>query len=233
MVRILLLRLRFELVPEYLPQTDAAEGEKDGEELQGVARLGSFDGGEQGAAQDEVGSHGWPQSRAVAESPKTQDQEEQVYAGVDIAEARLGAVQPILPPAQVDGEVFDARAEKHVGEAAEGHEDVHEDGALGGALIGEGLEASVEAGGDLLVRWGIGVVFGEELGGLGALGLGVEGPVGKVGEVDGTVGGVPVDFAGAGEVEAPGLDPMLPAEMWVFAGVGGVARGEWFEEVEG
>ena len=47
------------------------------------------------------------------------------------------------------------------------------------------------------------------------------------------VGDVPVDLVGAGEVEAPGFDPVLKAEVGVFAGVGGVAGGEGLEGVEG
>ena len=152
---------------EELAEGDAGEDEEHGEVFEGVAGLGSFNGSEQGGAQKEVGSEGLPVGRAIAEGVEAQDKKDEIEGGVGVAEACLGVVVGVLPPAEIDGEVFDARAEEHVAEAAEGQEEVDEDGVVVSAGVGQLLEAGIEGWGELRIA----IVVVEELGGLLMLAL--------------------------------------------------------------
>lgn len=135
-------------------------------------------------------------------------------------EGRLAGMVAPVPPVEGDGEHLGAGTEAHVEETGYGEGEVVADGVGTDALAGEGLEAGVEGGGGVVGE----VVFVEEFGGAGVLGLRVEGTGGDVGDVDGCAVVVPVDVVGGGEVDAPGAEPVLEAEGDELAGIGGVAR---------
>ena len=83
---------------------------------------------------------------------------------------------PVHPPVEVDGQVFDARSEPHVGHTAQRQQNVIAQGVGRDALVGELGEARVETRRQFFA---VGFVGGGEAGGLGMLRGRVESAAGQ------------------------------------------------------
>jgi len=215
-------------VAEDSPEGCAGEGVEEGEEFDGVAGFGADDLEEHEGAEEDVEGHVLPEGWPVAGSGDGESDDEQVKGGVGEGELGFSVVEGVLPPADVDGEVFDAGTEGHVEDASDGQAELGAPGVVGLADLGEGFKAGVDGRGERVGS----VVVREELRGLGTLLGRVEGPVGQAGDVEVVVVAGPVDLVGAGEVEAPSAGPVFPAGVDGFSGVGSGARGEGLEDME-
>ena len=143
-----------------------------------------------------------------------------------------GALGGVLAPAQpcdIDAVAFGARAQPHVGDAHGGNPDVVAERV--------GFYTGFGEGGEAVVEWLIYIVFhvvgADKLGGLGALGFGVEGAGRQVAHIDGLGADLPEDGAGGLEVDGPGAEPAVEAEIDALAGVVDMARSERLEGMEG
>ncbi len=153
----------------------------------------------------------------------------EVEEGVCRGDCGLAGVLACLPPLERDGEHVDAGTEDHIEQAGYGEGEVVAERVGVDALLGEGGEGGVDLGGGLEAL----VIEVEESVGAGVLVVGVEGAGGQIAGFDGGVVVVPVDLFGGGEVDGPGAVPAVEAVGDGFAGIGGGARGEGLEDVEG
>ena len=98
----------------------------------------------QQAANNGVGHHDGGEGNVLAQSPGGEQQVSQVERGIGPAEDGLGGVVFILPPAQLNPQLRGSRAQPHICQPYQRHDDVEADGMAIDALLSELIEPGIE-----------------------------------------------------------------------------------------
>jgi len=138
----------------------------------------------------------------------------------------------IYPPVKVDIQVFNPRAQPHVGQAAQRQPQVVAQGVGVDAPFGEPGKSLVHIGKNVAGVVSI-VVLGGQRGGFLVLRWRVEGAVGQFAQLERAAGHRPIDLVGGNKVETPGFDPALPARIDLLARIDGVAGRQRLKDMKG